>query len=872
MKPSFTGSARPRRQVNLSGRNSNPFATHHPSNTSSPLPSHNAVANAQRERLQRQRERERPPAAVKIQKVWRGHRERATVRDCWRRQWDDNEAKDQGAGSIDFVRIEYEPMLKDATSRYGGEELFLTQLNLLVHFASPKRTDDFLRLIYFVSRFSHSYEWWHVGTSVRERWKTPLSLLARLLEAALMEERSLSKFGFYEEFLWLLSDLTNYIPDRVCPSAYYRAIAIAARSTLSAKPARQTIRSAIANPLSGPEPGRYGRMFYRGFVKEMLCIPDLQALIRVEELAINYNMLTSVLVENLSALPDNHDSMLWLLAYYIHFGRKRTNQQPNADYVKIVSTMISLLAREIEVRTASEASLRDDDGIPQQQAIPLPPFIEEQLSFLVNQESITSLPVHLQAMSTSSEENLESSRQTSALATYVLTLLRVFPRRGDDIRMWLFRGSATRTTKDRLPAIKFFFEASRSSEVYDLIKQDPYEVVNLLRSSPSTGARGSRMSMETRDRQWRIILIFMELYAFVLRFMDDEEFLSATDSSEGQDSWTRQSALSLEQVSDLTVFLKHLAFAMYWKTAEILGTEEAQHKDSISAYFSTKNDHVSSDHREDPNQKAEEAILAGMPGMTLIYLKGVVTGILRMVYERDSRRKFLPNGHWLMTKYFDMNEFVQAVVREEEEKQLIEESYERANEDERIMDRDREAVTLVGTSRTQRLREHQRLEELQFQRARQRYLASVTPRLEILQNMPFFIPFATRVHIFRQIIHMDQVKRRGGYEDPDDWRLNISRHRATVHRDSIFDDAFEQFFALGEGLKEPFQIKFVDNFGTEEEGIDGGGVTKEFLTSVTNETFNTTNGLDFFVENDQHLLYPNPSAVDQRRDFLVAAG
>jgi hypothetical protein len=36
---------------------------------------------------------------------------------------------------------------------------------------------------------------------------------------------------------------------------------------------------------------------------------------------------------------------------------------------------------------------------------------------------------------------------------------------------------------------------------------------------------------------------------------------------------------------------------------------------------------------------------------------------------------------------------------------------------------------------------------------RRRHLESVAPRLEILQNMPFFIPFHTRVEIFRQFVH-----------------------------------------------------------------------------------------------------------------------
>jgi ubiquitin-protein ligase E3 C len=55
----------------------------------------------------------------------------------------------------------------------------------------------------------------------------------------------------------------------------------------------------------------------------------------------------------------------------------------------------------------------------------------------------------------------------------------------------------------------------------------------------------------------------------------------------------------------------------------------------------------------------------------------------------------------------------------------------------------------------------------------------------------------------------------------------------------------------------------VDAFGQEEAGIDGGGVTKEFLTVITNEAFKPTTQPPMFVENDQNLLYPNPSSLDE---------
>ena len=237
-----------------------------------------------------------------------------------------------------------------------------------------------------------------------------------------------------------------------------------------------------------------------------------------------------------------------------------------------------------------------------------------------------------------------------------------------------------------------------------------------------------------------------------------------------------------------------------------------------------------------------------------------------------------------MTKWFEMDRFIPAVVMEEEEKHKIEESYSE-NPEETLVDEDEEEeannVNLVGTSRTQQVKNIERLKRKQRKASRRKYLESVTPRLEILQNMPFFIPFATRVQIFREFVMLDQIRRRGSI-DADEWRFrmmnsgpsggDMSRHRAKVRRENIFDDAYEQFFQLGEGLKEPIQIKFVDKFDTVEEGIDGGGVTKEFLTSVTNEAFSPNNGLNLFVENDQHLLYPNPSAIEEREDLLQQAG
>jgi ubiquitin-protein ligase E3 C len=100
----------------------------------------------------------------------------------------------------------------------------------------------------------------------------------------------------------------------------------------------------------------------------------------------------------------------------------------------------------------------------------------------------------------------------------------------------------------------------------------------------------------------------------------------------------------------------------------------------------------------------------------------------------------------------------------------------------------------------------------------------------------------------------------------------LMRHHAKIRRQHEFEDAYEQFYALKDGLKEPIQITFVDQFDTVEAGIDGGGVTKEFLTSVTSEGFRPSDTLNLFIENDKHLLYPNPAAWEEQREILLQAG
>lgn len=248
-----------------------------------------------------------------------------------------------------------------------------------------------------------------------------------------------------------------------------------------------------------------------------------------------------------------------------------------------------------------------------------------------------------------------------------------------------------------------------------------------------------------------------------------------------------------------------------------------------------------------------------------------------------------------MTSRFDMEGFISSVVAEEERRHEFQSQSDDADDGDLMDDhtggRINEPSALTGTGHAVQTIRRESLRRHQQRVARGRILAAIAPRLEILRNMPFFIPFETRVQIFREFILHDQHRRRNGFVDPDLWRASVAqttmgqmidghpavqdvlaRHQAEIRREHVFDDALSQFYPLGDGLKEPIQISFIDRFGTMEAGIDGGGVTKEFLTSITSEAFNTENDFRMFAENDQHLLYPNPTAIDQCKERLRKNG
>ncbi|KAK5805247.1 hypothetical protein PVK06_032900 [Gossypium arboreum] len=122
---------------------------------------------------------------------------------------------------------------------------------------------------------------------------------------------------------------------------------------------------------------------------------------------------------------------------------------------------------------------------------------------------------------------------------------------------------------------------------------------------------------------------------------------------------------------------------------------------------------------------------------------------------------------------------------------------------------------------------------------------------DILKQAPFLIPFTSRVKIFTsQLASVRQRQEAHGV---------FTRNRFRIRRDHILEDAYNQMSALSEeDLRGLIRVTFVNEFGVEEAGIDGGGIFKDFMENITRAAFDVQYGL--FKETADHLLYPNPGS------------
>lgn len=131
--------------------------------------------------------------------------------------------------------------------------------------------------------------------------------------------------------------------------------------------------------------------------------------------------------------------------------------------------------------------------------------------------------------------------------------------------------------------------------------------------------------------------------------------------------------------------------------------------------------------------------------------------------------------------------------------------------------------------------------------------------VEILQYAYPLVPFIERVRVFQSIVMSERLKI--GNDESMSGILfgGMSRDRfVTVHRGHVLEDAFAELGVRRSDVdvKKRIRISFVNDFGENEAGIDGGGMFKEFLECIIKESTSPAMGL--FQSTMDNKLYPSP--------------
>ncbi|KEP61024.1 UNVERIFIED_CONTAM: HECT-domain (ubiquitin-transferase) domain-containing protein [Hammondia hammondi] len=209
-------------------------------------------------------------------------------------------------------------------------------------------------------------------------------------------------------------------------------------------------------------------------------------------------------------------------------------------------------------------------------------------------------------------------------------------------------------------------------------------------------------------------------------------------------------------------------------------------------------------------------------------LRGVLTTLVRQLFDRNSRLHFLPETSWILpdTMYLLKSK---ALLHQQERLAQLDASFAPPPRAEEAATEGLERVANTGVKHAEKI------------------LAA------LLTELPHTMAFEDRVLVFYDKINADRLRFRDAFH-----QLPFDRSLHEIRRDYIVEDGL---FALGyadeHDLKGFFRIQFITGEGVPEEGIDGGGLFKEFLVLLSRKVFDPDYGL--FKASSDNSLYPNPS-------------
>ena len=484
-------------------------------------------------------------------------------------------------------------------------------------------------------------------------------------------------------------------------------------------------------------------------------------------------------------------SHIWLIGHFlllVELSGRSSEYLTQPNYVKAITQMLRQSTKvagfvSMKWSTIGMASEEDDedevDDIDGEDIEMTDNIAQKDVSsFAAFDDRTRMLIEHLATRQQIASIVSSASRENAAeVANCLIAILQAFPTRRDSILMDLILIITTDNQDERKDIIGVLWARVQQGQLFQAARNRKIEL--------------SQLHNPAYDGDWPALVLFVYLYSRLLLTMIDDEFFDPS-----------KSFINLNDVRILSKFLCHIVFSMWW---------------SDKGFDQTKS--------------------MGNTGVTFKQFRSIATQCIIKIYLRDSRKPFLPEGHWLMMSE-SADTFISAVNAEEEE---------RAEEDGDPMPPPPQRWGLRG------IRAETRLYKRVVGKAN-----FTTPRLNILRNVPFFIPFETRVEIFRGFIDRDRQRNTSNRQlfmmDPD------TSPQIPIRRDQIMEDAFESLGGMSrKAWKSPFHIQLVDQFGLPEAGIDGGGLTKEFLTAVCKEAFDPKTEL--FMETPYRLLYPSTRAT-----------
>uniref|UniRef100_A0A182P9B5 Ubiquitin-protein ligase E3C n=1 Tax=Anopheles epiroticus TaxID=199890 RepID=A0A182P9B5_9DIPT len=214
------------------------------------------------------------------------------------------------------------------------------------------------------------------------------------------------------------------------------------------------------------------------------------------------------------------------------------------------------------------------------------------------------------------------------------------------------------------------------------------------------------------------------------------------------------------------------------------------------------------------------------------HLLKVCVSLLRQIHTRDLRRCFCPEGHWTAQN-------LNLPLDKPTDLHLSRGSRRGPRPFQPIRDFTREDIEDGPPLSTKQIR-------------------SIT----ILREIPFVVPFNTRVGVFQGLVAADKLRTQGDLQA----FLQGPSILLTVRRSHLYEDAFDKLSPANEpDLRPKLRIEMVNSVGLREAGIDGGGVFREFLSELIKLAFDPHRG--FFMITKDNMLYPNPCVGKIVEDF-----